>query len=49
MKSVRCKKDVGLQEHWKDWTEMDEAGKGDVHFYLSSLYLSIYIFITLSI
>lgn len=49
MKSVRCKKDVGLREHRKDWTEMDEVGKRDVLFYLSSLYVSVYIFITLSI
>lgn len=41
MKSVRCKKDVGLQRWKKNRTEMDVAGKRDVHFYLSSLYTSI--------
>ena len=49
MKSVRCKKDVGLQRCRKDRTEMDEVSKRDVHFYLSSLYMSISIYITLSI
>ncbi len=49
MKSVRCKKDVGLPRRRKDRTEMDEAGMRDVHSYLSSLYTSICIYITLSI
>lgn len=49
MKSARCKKDVGLRRWRKDRTEMDEVGKRDVHFYLSSLSMSICIYITLSV
>lgn len=47
MKSARCKKDVGLWRRRKDWTEMDEASKRDVHFYPSSPYMSIYICFTI--
>lgn len=36
-------------EKGSDQTEMDEVGKRDVHFYLSSLYMSICIYITLSV
>lgn len=49
MKSMRCKKDVGPLRRREDWTEMDEAGERDVHFYLSSLDMSMCIYITLSI
>lgn len=49
MKGTRCKEDVRPWRRREDRTEMDEGARRDVHFYLSSHYVSISIYITLSI